>query len=163
MFFRISTQDKANELNLTGWVKNIFNNAVEIIAEGDREELSKLTGWLQLGPPNATVDKISIEWSDQPERQFLLLRSINENSVQINTILGNFEYNYDKIIKYYNKSIELNSDIVVFPELSITGYTPRSIINNEFINENLNILSKIAKNSTKPIIIGYVELARKYI
>ena len=43
VFFRISTQDKANELNLTGWVKNIFNNAVEIIAEGDREELSKLT------------------------------------------------------------------------------------------------------------------------
>ena len=48
---------------------------------------------------------------------------------QINTILGNFEYNYDKIIKYYNKSIELNSDIVVFPEL--VNYwlsTPRSII-----------------------------------
>ena len=70
VFFRISTQDKANKLNLTGWVKNIFNNAVEIIAEGDREELSKLTGWLQMGPPNATVDKISIEWSDQPKKQF---------------------------------------------------------------------------------------------
>ena len=70
VFFRISTQDKANELNLTGWVKNIFNNAVEIIAEGDREELSKFTGWLQMGPPNATIDKISIEWSDQPEKQF---------------------------------------------------------------------------------------------
>ena len=70
VFFRISAQDKANELNLTGWVKNIFNNAVEIIAEGDREELSKLTGWLQLGPPNAAIDKISIEWSEQPDRQF---------------------------------------------------------------------------------------------
>ena len=70
VFFRISAQDKANELNLTGWVKNIFNNAVEIIAEGQREELSKFTGWLQLGPPNATIDKISIEWSEQVERQF---------------------------------------------------------------------------------------------
>ena len=38
VFFRISAQDKANELNLTGWVKNIFNNAVEITAEGSREE-----------------------------------------------------------------------------------------------------------------------------
>ena len=37
VFFRISTQDKANELNLTGWVKNIFNNAVEIIAEGESD------------------------------------------------------------------------------------------------------------------------------
>ena len=70
VFFRISSQDKANELNLTGWVKNIFNNAVEIIAEGEREELSKFTGWLQLGPPNATIEKISIEWSEQPDRQF---------------------------------------------------------------------------------------------
>ena len=70
VYFRISSQDKANELNLTGWVKNIFNNAVEIIAEGRREELSKFTGWLQLGPPNATIDKISIEWSEQLERQY---------------------------------------------------------------------------------------------
>tara|TARA_Y100000768_G_scaffold171242_1_gene128136 strand:- start:154 stop:429 length:276 start_codon:yes stop_codon:yes gene_type:complete len=70
VFFRISSKDKANELNLTGWVKNIFNNAVEIIAEGQREELSQFTGWLQLGPPNATVDKISIEWGEQPDRKF---------------------------------------------------------------------------------------------
>ena len=33
VWFRISTQDKANELGLTGWVKNLFSNAVEIIAE----------------------------------------------------------------------------------------------------------------------------------
>ena len=70
VLFRVRTQDKANELNITGGVKNIFNNAIEIIAEGEREELSKFTGWLQLGPPNATMDKISIEWSDQNEKQF---------------------------------------------------------------------------------------------
>ena len=45
---------------------------------------------------------------------------------QINTILGNFDYNYDKILKYYNKSIELNSDMVVFPELVITGKIGRA-------------------------------------
>ena len=83
---------------------------------------------------------------------------------QINTILGNFDYNYDKIIKYYNKGIQLNSDIVVFPELAITGYPPQDLLlNNEFINENLNVLSKIAKNSTKPIIIGYVRAGKKNI
>ena len=71
---------------------------------------------------------------------------------QINTILGNFDYNYDNILKFYNKSIKLKSDIVVFPELVITGYPPQDLLlNNEFINENLNVLSKIAKNSTKPI------------
>lgn len=70
VFFRISTQDKARELELTGWVKNIFNNAVEILAEGDREKLSLFTGWLQLGPPNATIDKISIEWEESSVKDF---------------------------------------------------------------------------------------------
>ena len=46
---------------------------------------------------------------------------------QINTILGNFDYNYKKILKYYNKSVELNADIVVFPELVITGYPPQDL------------------------------------
>ena len=70
VFFRVSTQDKARELELTGWVKNIFNNAVEILAEGDREKLSLFTGWLQLGPPNATIDKISIEWEESSVKDF---------------------------------------------------------------------------------------------
>ncbi len=62
VWFRISTQDKAKELKLTGWVKNLFSNAVEIIAEGEMDNLSKLIGWVQDGPPNASVDKVSIEW-----------------------------------------------------------------------------------------------------
>lgn len=70
VFFRISTQDKAKELKLTGWVKNIFTNAVEILAEGDREKLSLFTGWLQLGPPNATIEKISIEWEESLDKEF---------------------------------------------------------------------------------------------
>ena len=70
VFFRISTQDKARELKLTGWVKNIFTNAVEIVAEGDREKLSLFTGWLQLGPPNATIHKISIEWEESLDKEF---------------------------------------------------------------------------------------------
>ena len=35
VWFRVSAQDKANELELTGWVKNLFSNAVEIVAEGN--------------------------------------------------------------------------------------------------------------------------------
>jgi acylphosphatase len=50
------------ELGLNGWVKNLFTNAVEIIAEGNMDNLTALTGWLQNGPPLAKVDKLSIEW-----------------------------------------------------------------------------------------------------
>ena len=67
---RVSAQDKANELGLTGWVKNLFSNAVEIVAEGDRDNLAVFAGWLTTGPPNATIDKISVEWKEQPEKEF---------------------------------------------------------------------------------------------
>ena len=70
VWFRISTQDKANELGLTGWVQNLFSNAVEIIAEGDMETLAALTGWLQTGPPNAKVKKVSIEWDEISTNEF---------------------------------------------------------------------------------------------
>jgi len=70
VWFRVSAQDKANELDLTGWVKNLFSNAVEIIADGERDNLSTFAGWLQEGPPNATVNKISIEWEKIHEKEF---------------------------------------------------------------------------------------------
>ena len=62
VWFRKQTQTKALELGLTGWVKNFFSYAVEIIAEGSMDNLTELTGWLQNGPPLAKVDKLSIEW-----------------------------------------------------------------------------------------------------
>ena len=70
VWFRISTQDKANKLGLTGWVKNLFSNAVEIVAEGDMETLGELTGLLQTGPPNAKVEKLSIEWDEISTKEF---------------------------------------------------------------------------------------------
>ena len=70
MWFRVSAQDKANELKLTGWVKNLFSNAVEIEAEGKRDELAIFAGWLTTGPPNATIEKISVECEELPERKF---------------------------------------------------------------------------------------------
>ncbi|RPH04547.1 MAG: acylphosphatase [bacterium TMED46] len=70
VWFRVSAQDKANELKLTGWVKNLFSNAVEIEAEGKRDELAIFAGWLTTGPPNATIEKISVEWEELPERKF---------------------------------------------------------------------------------------------
>ncbi len=61
VWFRKQTQAKALELGLNGWVKNLFTNAVEIIAEWNIDNLTGFTGWLQNGPPLAKVDKLSIE------------------------------------------------------------------------------------------------------
>ena len=68
---------------------------------------------------------------------------------QINSTLGNFELNSSLILKALQDVKELNADIVVFPELSVTGYPPQDLLlNDNFINENLVAVSAISKLST---------------
>lgn len=76
---------------------------------------------------------------------------------QINPIVGAFDYNLKLILKNYNKNKLSDVDIVVFPELSVTGYPPQDLLlENNFIQKNLEILSLIAEQSTIPIICGFV-------
>ncbi|HET8904589.1 MAG TPA: acylphosphatase [Saccharospirillum sp.] len=59
VFFRSATEDIAKSLGLTGWVRNLSDGRVEIMAEGQIEKLNALYDWcLQGGPPEARVDNI---------------------------------------------------------------------------------------------------------
>ena len=60
--FRTSTQTKALELNLTGWVRNLPSGTVEVHAEGNRDSLDKLIKWCQKGPPPANVSRCDLDW-----------------------------------------------------------------------------------------------------
>ncbi len=60
--FRTSTQDKALELSLTGWVRNLPNGTVEVYAEGSRDSIDQLIKWCQKGPPLAKVSRYDIGW-----------------------------------------------------------------------------------------------------
>ena len=59
VWFRASAQDEAKALNLTGWARNTENGDVEIIACGDKNDLSKFYAWLQQGPELGRVDNVS--------------------------------------------------------------------------------------------------------
>lgn len=61
VFFRISTQEKAVELGITGWVKNQVNGQVEIHAEGIEETIEMLIIWCRIGPKNAVVTGVSVK------------------------------------------------------------------------------------------------------
>ena len=64
VFFRSFVAEKAKELGLTGYVRNLHTrNAVEVQAEGERERLNELITHLKLGPPTAKVEKVVISWS----------------------------------------------------------------------------------------------------
>ena len=61
VFYRASTQAKAKELGLNGWVKNNQDGSVMIEAEGEDQKLEKLVEWCQRGPGAAQVDAVKSE------------------------------------------------------------------------------------------------------
>lgn len=69
VFFRASTQREAQRLGLVGWVKNLPDGGVELMAEGPRVALDELATWCSQGPPGATVDAIDVQWTT-PHHQF---------------------------------------------------------------------------------------------
>ena len=76
---------------------------------------------------------------------------------QINPTVGALSDNVRKIIDVYNDALNSNCDIIVFPELAITGYPPQDLLlNDKFIEANSLALNKIVKHVTVPAIIGYV-------
>jgi len=62
VFFRYSARVRAEELHLTGYVKNLYDGRVEIVAEGDRDKLSSMVSWAHRGPPGSRVEEVSVEW-----------------------------------------------------------------------------------------------------
>ena len=65
VFFRAFVAGKAAELGINGYVRNLpGGRAVEVQAEGDKENLEKLIGYLKVGPPAANVEKVVTGWSD---------------------------------------------------------------------------------------------------
>jgi len=76
---------------------------------------------------------------------------------QINTIVGNFPKNKQKILDYYNRAVAMKANLVVFPELTTTGYPPQDLVlQDNFISQNEMLLKQIAEQSTIPIILGYI-------
>ena len=65
VFFRDFVSRRAAELGLTGYVRNLpGGEAVEVNAEGERKQLEELIGYLKVGPPTASVEKVVTNWSE---------------------------------------------------------------------------------------------------
>lgn len=59
VFFRASTESTARRLGLTGWVRNLPDGGVELVACGDESKLQELEQWLWQGPPHARVEQVT--------------------------------------------------------------------------------------------------------
>jgi NAD+ synthase (glutamine-hydrolysing) len=77
---------------------------------------------------------------------------------QINTTVGDFKNNAEKIIYYIDEARTKNADIVLFPECAITGYPPEDLIHKkDFIKRNEEMINRI-KDHTENItaVIGCI-------
>ena len=54
----MATQRQAEYCGLTGWVRNLSDGRVEVMAFGDQQQLDKLNHWLKSGPSMAQVTKL---------------------------------------------------------------------------------------------------------
>ena len=61
VFFRASTREQALRLGLNGWVRNLSNGDVELLACGDTEKIEVLDSWLRHGPRHADVTEVRAE------------------------------------------------------------------------------------------------------
>jgi len=63
---------------------------------------------------------------------------------QINPIIGDFDHNFYKISLFAEKAKDLLCDLVIFPELAVSGYPPRDLLEKkDFVRTNLDCLSKL--------------------
>lgn len=62
VYFRASAQREARQLGLTGYVKNRKDSAVELVAEGEEDQVKDFLNWAQTGPSTARVDKVETRW-----------------------------------------------------------------------------------------------------
>lgn len=62
VFYRMFVLNEAQALGLTGWVRNLVDGRVEVVAEGSREGLQRLVKRLVKGPGGAAVEHVETEW-----------------------------------------------------------------------------------------------------
>ena len=78
---------------------------------------------------------------------------------QINTTVGSLDSNTKKIIDKITKAKKEKSNVICFPELSITGYPPEDLVLSElFIKNNIQALNAIKKHTKNIIaIVGFID------
>jgi acylphosphatase len=66
--FRWFVQREANELGLTGYVKNLYNGDVEVEVEGERGLIEELIRQLKVGNRSSRVTNVQVSWLEYEEK-----------------------------------------------------------------------------------------------
>ena len=61
VWFRATTKQKAEQLGLTGWVRNTTDRNVEAVFEGEENLIQEMLDWCRHGPSSAKVENVEVE------------------------------------------------------------------------------------------------------
>lgn len=70
VMYRDFARRKASRYGITGWVRNLPDNTVELIAEGHEEDLKEYIGYLEEGPMLAEVENVEVKWWPEATGEF---------------------------------------------------------------------------------------------
>lgn len=65
--FRAYVRSKARKMNIFGWVRNLSDDRVEAVFQGDENNIKKLIALCKRGPFFAQVTDVVVDWEDQKE------------------------------------------------------------------------------------------------
>ncbi|MCK5324222.1 MAG: acylphosphatase [Desulfobulbaceae bacterium] len=60
VFFRAYTQEEAQKIGLTGWVRNQLDGTVEAVIEGDVDRIEQMIQWFHRGSPMSAVTRVTV-------------------------------------------------------------------------------------------------------
>jgi acylphosphatase len=64
VFFRYETRERARELDLAGWVRNLPDGRVEAVFEGPQDAVDQMVAWCRQGPEQADVRDVDVRDED---------------------------------------------------------------------------------------------------
>src|SRR5437016_2195835 len=82
---------------------------------------------------------------------------------QINTTVGDIEASARKILSAYREATDRGAELVLTPELALTGYPPQDLVfKSGFVSQTLDQLQLLhEKVDRAPLLVGYVDFNPK--
>ncbi len=89
----------------------------------------------------------------------IILTRLKIGFLQLNSTIGDFSANRQKLAAAYEKAVALGAEFVIAPELFLCGYPPRDLLQRaDFIEANLAAMDETAKGvGAVPLCVGYVD------
>jgi len=92
----------------------------------------------------------------------LVMPRLRMAAAQLNVVVGDLDGNAGKILAAYERATAAGADIVVFPELTVTGYPPEDLLlRPAFVAQAMERLDKVAARTTRcAAVVGFPEPGR---